>query len=90
MKTPLEKAKEALAAKRASGESLVTKPDDKHNKNPKSLRLAINGMCWQCQGEDADPCVKWRIGNCEITGCCLWTVRPYKHMHGSETPANLL
>lgn len=64
-------------------------PTQKHNQNPKSLRLAINAHCYQCQGEDADPCVQWRIGNCEITTCALFSVRPYQKMEGSPIPASL-
>lgn len=61
----------------------------KSQKSPKSLRLAVNAMCWQCQGEDADPCVKWRIGNCEVKGCALWPFRPYQGMFGNPVPEAL-
>lgn len=64
-------------------------PLQKHNSNPGSLRLAINASCYQCQGEDSDPCFQWRIGNCEIATCGLFTVRPYKNMEGRPIPASL-
>ena len=57
--------------------------------NPKSLRLAINGKCWDCQGRDADPAPKWRIGNCECPDCPLYAVRPYQDAQNRQMPASL-
>lgn len=65
-------------------------PTQKHVLKPASLRLAINAMCYQCQEKNADPCVQWRIGNCETSTCGLFTVRPYKKMEGRPVPASLL
>lgn len=46
--------------------------------NPTSLRAAINGKCWECQGGDADPGPRRRIRECEIPSCPLYPVRPYQ------------
>ena len=46
--------------------------------NPKSLRKAINAMCFDCQGGNADPGVTQRIRTCEIPTCPLHPVRPYQ------------
>ena len=58
--------------------------------NPKSLKWAVKGKCWDCQGGDYDSHPQWRIGNCEITDCPLWTVRPWQHKYGTPTPKGLL
>ena len=85
----LEKARAALEAKRESGPVSRRDPIQKAKANPNSLRLAINAKCYDCQGQDADPCVEWRIGNCEIPDCPLYPVRPYKHLLGKPVPASL-
>lgn len=64
-------------------------PVEKLEDNPKSLRLSVNAKCYQCSGEDADPSVQWRIGNCEITDCALWAVRPYQDFSGRPVPKGL-
>lgn len=46
MSTPLEKAHAAMKAKREAGELERLDPIEKSHRNPKSLRLAINGKCW--------------------------------------------
>jgi hypothetical protein len=56
----------------------IHNPIQKALKNPKSLRAAINAKCFDCQGQDADPAPKWRIGNCEISDCPLYPLRPYQ------------
>lgn len=65
-------------------------PLQRHHKNPKSLRRSIDAHCYQCQGEDADPCFQWRIGSCEITTCALYPNRPYQRMEGNPIPASLV
>lgn len=64
-------------------------PNEWASRQPKSLRLAINAMCYQCQGEDAGPSFQWRIGNCEIPTCGLFKVRPFQNMKGNPTPRGL-
>jgi hypothetical protein len=77
--TGLEKARIARQAMSAAGIKVVIKnPMEKLATAPTSLRLAINAKCYQCEGEDADPGVKRRIGTCEIQSCALWAVRPYQ------------
>ena len=64
-------------------------PSERARRTPRSLRLAINGHCYQCQGENADPSFQWRIGNCEIPDCSLWSVRPYQDMKDEPDPMGL-
>lgn len=59
---------------------VIKNPIEKALENPKSLRLAINAKCYDCEGRDADPKVKWRIGNCQCHDCPLYPVRPYQYM----------
>ena len=56
----------------------IHNPIEKLAQNPKSLRAAINAKCFDCMGQNSDPAVKWRIGNCEIPDCPLFNVRPYQ------------
>ena len=53
-------------------------PLEKAGKNPKSLRLAVNAKCYECEGEDADPGWRSRIKGCIIPDCPLHPVRPYR------------
>lgn len=49
--SPIEKAQETMRIKRESGEEIERlNPGEKSLRNPKSLRLAINGKCWDCSG----------------------------------------
>lgn len=59
-------------------------PIEKLATNPKSLRLAVNAKCFDCEGGDSDPGVRGRIGTCKVTGCGLWAVRPYQKGEGDE------
>ncbi len=89
--SPLAAARQKLREQHASGQKTVRRtPIEKSRAKPGSLRLAINAMCWQCQGEDADPCVEWRIGNCKIDGCALHPQRPYQRLQGKPTPKSLV
>lgn len=56
----------------------ILNPYERLQKNPKSLRLAINAMCWQCQGEGHDPNVREAIRDCNIRGCALYSQRPWQ------------
>jgi hypothetical protein len=70
--TPLEKARLAPRGPRLD-------PMARAATNPTSLRLAINGKCWDCQGGNADPGVNQRIRDCTSEKTCsLWPVRPYR------------
>ncbi len=48
-------------------------PVERSHADPKSLRKAINGKCWDCTCEQITE-----IRNCNIKTCCLWHVRPYQ------------
>lgn len=65
-------------------------PLEKAKANPRSRSLAIKAKCYDCEGRDSDPCWKWRVGNCQITGCPLWPVRPYQRLAGNPVPASLI
>jgi len=87
---PLVLARARYAELRRQGKSKPKTPIEAHLGHPLSLRLAVTAKCWDCQGGDADPHPRWRIGNCEITDCPLWTVRPWQHKYGTPTPKGLL
>jgi hypothetical protein len=77
--TPLERARAIQAAKRAAGiKTVVLDPISKARANPTSLRMAINGKCWDCMGAGADPNTRLAISECGIESCTLWPVRPYR------------
>ena len=89
-KDRLAAARAAQAAKRARGDKVeILDPVEKAKRNPASRALAIAAKCWDCQGGDADPHPRWRIGNCQITDCPLWPLRPYQAQHGRPEPASL-
>ena len=54
-------------------------PIEKAQDKPTSLRLAINGKCFDCVGCGFDPKSHDEIRNCQITDCPLWNVRPYQN-----------
>jgi len=79
----------ALAAARArineildSGGKIERKdPSSKARDNPKSLRAAINGKCYECEGSGADSGWQKRIGACTLEDTCsLWQLRPYQDL----------
>lgn len=79
MRPALEKAQARVRAMREAGiQPERLDPIEKARRNPASLRLAINGKCWDCQGSMSDPGIRERIGTCPITSCCLHPVRPYQ------------
>lgn len=55
-------------------------PLQRAERNPKSLRLALNGKCWDCQGGGADGIkhTKDSIRLCQARDCSLWNLRPYQ------------
>jgi len=75
----LQAAHKASALRKQAGiKTVCLTPIEKLNLNPTSLRAAINAMCYDCQGRNADPNVIGRIKFCEITECPLFNVRPYR------------
>lgn len=70
----LQRAQEEMRRRREAGIPVVRlDPIEKAHANPKSLRLAINGKCWDC-------CLAQReeIRKCAMKDCTLWPVRPYQ------------
>jgi hypothetical protein len=79
VKTGLERAHEINRLRRESGEKIVIKtPLEKAAGKPDSLRLAINGKCYDCIGQDADPDWRGSIRECVCKDCPLYPVRPYQ------------
>jgi len=77
--TALQKAHAENKRRRDAGEEIVRlNPIEKANKRTDSLRLAINGKCYDCIGQDGDPDFRGSIRNCICTDCTLWPVRPYQ------------
>lgn len=76
----------------ASGDTLgrakPMNPIERAHAHPSSLRAAINGKCFDCQGGGADPGTKVRIGQCGQRKCCLWLVRPYQHRAVDDSEAD--
>jgi len=61
-------------------------PIERARRNPTSRALAIRAYCYTCNGENADPHWRWRIGNCEIPDCPLYRFRPYRRLFGTKDP----
>ena len=80
-------ARERMKAEGRKPERL--NPAERAKANPRSRSLAIRAYCWQCSGEDADPNVRWRVGNCEIPDCALWPHRPWQTQVGRPVPPSL-
>ncbi len=79
MNIGLELAKQERIRRKELGiKTVIKNPIEKANENPKSLRLAINGKCWDCIGAGCDPNPREAIKNCVIKDCTLWPVRPYQ------------
>lgn len=79
---PLQKARAAQQAKREAGKIEVLDPIEKARRSPGSLRLAINGKCWDCVGGADDPGPRQRIRDCPCTDCTLYPVRPFQKVRG--------
>lgn len=79
MSTALEAARQKRREMAEQGIQVeFLNPLEKAAREPKSLRLAINAMCYDCQGRDADPNNRKRVMECQITTCPLHPVRPYR------------
>ena len=86
----LEKARSQQREMREQGiKCEILNPVERAQKDPKSLRKAVSAKCYQCEGEDADPHVRWRIGNCLVPDCALYAQRPYQHLWGTDIPKSL-
>ena len=61
-------------------------PGERLLEKPTSRKLAMEAMCWDCQGgsesSPPDPGWKWAIGNCTILACPLHNFRPYQNKAG--------
>jgi hypothetical protein len=83
--TPLEKAHAAMRARREAGEVITRRtPLEKAAAKPTSLRLAIDGKCFDCVGQDCDPGWRERIRTCSVSKCPLHPVRPYQRGDAEE------
>jgi hypothetical protein len=81
--TALDLARAKQSAMREQG--IVIKKRDPYQiaaADPKSLRKAVNAKCWDCQGGGADPNTRQAVGQCGITDCSLWPVRPWQEAVG--------
>lgn len=77
----LSAAREAAEKRKELGIKIqVLSPIQRAAKNPTSLRCAINGKCYDCQGAGYDPGTKERIRDCEAYDCTLHPVRPYQNI----------
>jgi hypothetical protein len=87
MSEALKRAHEAMRARREAGEVIERlDPMEKARRNPTSRALAIAAKCWDCQGGNADPGVRRRVGECSITRCPLHPVRPYQRGDDEAEP----
>lgn len=82
----IRKAQQARSELIRRGELRQLDPLTKSRNNPKSRLMAINAMCYACQGGEVDNPPdsgwQWSIGNCSITFCPLFDFRPYRHKVG--------
>ncbi len=87
--TALQKAHEVNRKRIELGIKLVIKnPMEKAAERPDSLRLAINAMCYDCIGQDADPDWRGSIRECSCTKCPLWSVRKFQKKISTESVEN--
>lgn len=83
MSEALKKAHERMREMREQGIEVVRlDPIEKARANPKSLRLAINGKCWDCCCGQREE-----IRRCAMTDCTLHAVRPYQPGEDGEVAA---
>lgn len=52
---------------------IVLDPIEKAKANPKSLRAAINGYCYECSGKQ-----RTEVRECTCNNCPLYLVRPWQ------------
>ena len=76
-------------ARLAAGLKASLSPMEKLAERPTPMR-AIAAKCWDCQGQDADPGLRWRIGNCEVGEACpLYHFRPHQRLLGAPLPPSM-
>ena len=51
--------------------------------NPKSLRAAINGKCFECGGDQYKE-----VTHCLAKDCPLWPLRPWQNNETNNTGGN--
>lgn len=86
----IEAAQAARRKQAESGDGIKHRtPTEKLQDNPTSRKLAIDAMCYECQGGGADAGTKWSVGNCPCTNCPLHAVRPWQHLNGTQVPRAL-
>lgn len=86
MASGLEAAREAARLRREAGETFERlNPIEKAARNPRSLRLAINGKCFDCMGGDGDSGVRKRISTCSIAKCTLHPGSPVPDQRGRRS-----
>lgn len=86
MSTALQKAHEAMAARRAAGIEIERlNPAEKAARNPNSRSLAIAAKCFDCMGgEHADGGYRRCIRECPSTKCALYQLRPYQPQRDAQ------
>lgn len=84
--TPLEKAREAMAARRAAGEKIVRRnPLEQHLLDPSSRKKAMDAVCFDCVGGvNADGGYRRAIRDCGCPKCPLYSFRPYQRADEPE------
>lgn len=73
-KTALEQYRQDLKDGKVT--KVTRSPIEKLAENPKSLRLAVNAMCYQCFGCSSTSASD--IRGCTSKSCALFDVRPYQ------------
>lgn len=83
----LTRARQRLAEIQAAGGKVERlDPIEKAKRNPGSLRLAVNAMCWQCAGAGADGegFTRQTIRDCSVHRCPLHPHRPHQAKEQQE------
>lgn len=68
----------ARRARKQAGLPAVKNPVEQALENPKSLRKAINAMCFYCMGGGKDQGTKNDVRDCTAPNCPLFAVRPHQ------------
>lgn len=77
----LKKAQEKLAEMRALGISpVILNPIEKSKREPKSLRLAITALCYDCVGAEMADNYRQEVKNCTVKRCPVYHVRPWQEV----------
>lgn len=83
MNDSLRKAQEVNKALRDAGVAIVRKnPNEKRLENPRSMRRAVDAMCYECMG--MAPSYRNDIRDCTAPNCPLFALRPYQISDDSE------